>query len=190
MKCITILKLCTSSIRCAGVLWISVLVSEFAICGCCRSESHWQCDAIKVQNSTYSSGRLIYKDNFVFPELELEFIKVDNKLYGYLNVCFQGTTPTCEENSKSNLVLIIDKENFPFLVTRLSGGQRLILNQEIIKYLFSALQGNKTVKVAIDSLEEEISLVGFSENYIKFLNSKRVFSFPVANDHITLEYRL
>jgi hypothetical protein len=162
---------------------LTVLGLLFALCACTHVQDHWANDAISGHSPI---SRLLYKDNVVFPELELEFVQSGEKLFGYLSLFFDTFPKEVDEPNSTNIIFTIDNLIYSKILPRLQGGQKVKLDDDLVFVLINALKANKSIRITSKGISEVISGEGFSKKYQDFINKKSA-NICISPDSVSLE---
>ncbi len=137
----------------------------------CRSRNPWALDRVASGNSDFNSTKLIFAANDPIHGIDVEFLHTSKNLYVYLNV-HSTTIPELKNNPKHAFVyLTIDSEKYRFEALCREGGQRVLLPEDAVKLMISALQENLPIEIKISGYSTQITASGFSEKYKKMQES-------------------
>jgi len=124
----------------------------------------------------FRSTKLTYFSRDPIHGIDLEFLKIGNRLNAYLNV--HSVPVPLRQKDQKNVPLkldingeIIDCESY-----RLEGGQRFLLSQETLKILIDSLQHQKKITLILPGYRSTIQAEDFSTKFDHLLHP-----FPLQN---------
>lgn len=133
-------------------------------CGTCG----WEYREVVTDYIDYNSAQLTHLIQEEFSGIEVQFLKGEFGVITYLNVMCRTIPPFNDHPSEALVVLEIDGEKTPIVATRMEGGQRVRLPDEMGWKMLDALDADQTVKVYLDGFGTELCNSGFKYNYKKF----------------------
>lgn len=142
----------------------------------CSTHSHWVSDQVYSNKKEFCSTKLSYFSSDRIHGIDLEFLKIGERLNLFLNV-HSTPVPASQGNQKNNLLkLNIDGKMLCCEVYRLEGGQRFLLPEETAKLLIESLQNRKEITFILPGYRSTIKTEDFVEKFIEFNNP-----FPLQN---------
>ena len=136
----------------------------------CSSHSHWTADQVHSEKKEFSSTKLSYLSSDSIHGIDVELLKIAERLNVYLNV-HSLPVPPHQGNPKSALLkLEIDGEPVRCEAYRLEGGQRFLLPEEMTKILIESLNNHKDVTLILHGYHSTIKAEDFSEKFKQLLN--------------------
>lgn len=124
----------------------------------------------------FSSTKLSYFSKNPVHGIDLEFLKLEERLNVYLNV-HSVPVPPHQGNQKSALLKIdIDGEIIRGEIYRFEGGQRFLLSEEMAKIVIKSLQNNKEITFILSGYRSTIKAEDFSTKFDQLLHP-----FPIKN---------
>jgi hypothetical protein len=158
------------------------LIFLFVLLFACSSHSHWASDQVVSDEKKYRSTKLSYFSLDPVNGIDLEFLKIEERLNIYLNV-HSIPVPPHQGNQKSALLkLNIDGQIIRCETYRLEGGQRFLLPDEIAKILIESLQSNKKIILILPGYRSIIKAQDFATRFDQLLHP-----FPLQNPfHLSL----
>jgi hypothetical protein len=155
-----------------GLGSLFLLLSLFA----CSNHSHWTSDLVYSDRKEFCSTKLSYLSSNPIHGIDLEFLKIGQRLNVYLNV-HSVPVPAYRGNQKIALLkLDIDGEILDCETYRLEGGQRFLLPQEIVKILIESLQNHKDITLILPGYRSTVKAEDFTRKFFQ-LNHP----FPLQN---------
>jgi hypothetical protein len=135
----------------------------------CSTRSHWTADRIHSEKKEFSSTKLTYFSPNPTQGIDLEFVKIEERVAVYLNV-HSIPVPPHQGNSKNALVKIdIAEMTHRCQAYRLEGGQRFLLPDEMARLLIDALQKGCEVTLTLPGYRTTLKAEDFSEKFHQFL---------------------
>jgi|GEM_PF-6145474 len=116
------------------------------------------------------SSRLVHSALDSFSGLELEFLRVGDKVFSYLKVHSGSIKSTDEKTVKINIQfknqVIVDSANLHL------GGQKISLRKDLTNLILFALQDGADVTIQVDGFETTFESKNFSHLYKRFIQEK------------------
>ena len=166
----------SSIFRMLGVLQLPLcrfpyLLFVFSLFFACSShQSHWVSNQIYSNQRECYSTKLSYLSHDHVHGLDLEFLKVKERLNVYLNV-HSIPVPAYHGNQKASLLkLDIAGEIINCEAYRLEGGQRFLLSDKIVNILIKSLKAHKNVTLFLPGYRLTIQAENFSKKFDQFLH--------------------
>jgi hypothetical protein len=148
----------------------------FVLLFACSSHSHWTSDQVVSNQKEFSSTKLSYLSKDPAHGIDLEFLKLEERLNVYLNV-HSIPVPPHQSNQKSALLKIdVDGEIIRCEIYRLEGGQRFLLSDELAQIVIKSLQNNKEITFTLQGYRSTIKAEDFSKKLNQLLHP-----FPLQN---------
>ena len=154
-----------------------VLLSIFlTFLSACSSRSHWSSDQVYSDKKEFCSTKLSYLSPDPINGIDLEFLKIGERLNIYLNVHSVPVPPPKDNDKTVVLKLDIAGEILRCEVYRLEGGQRFLLPEDIASTLIRSLQNDKEITLILPGYRSTVQAEGFTEKFTQ-LNDP----FPLQN---------
>jgi hypothetical protein len=115
----------------------------------CSHPTQWEQSRVHGASSEYDSSRLVYHSQNRMTGIDLEWIKLENDSFFYLNV--HG--PAIQQ---SHIVLIIDNEREVFEGLSHAGGHRVAIPDAYKDKILNAILAEKPITLQIDGYIEKI----------------------------------
>jgi hypothetical protein len=142
----------------------------------CSKHSHWTSDQVYSDKKEFCSTKLSYPSPDPIHGIDLEFLKIGERLNVYLNV-HSVPVPAHQGNQKSTpLKLEIDGKILRCVAYRFEGGQRFLLPEEVAKILIESLQNHKDITLILPGYRSTVKAEDFTDKFIE-LNDP----FPLQN---------
>jgi hypothetical protein len=138
--------------------------------------NHWHSSAIRSVNPDYDLAKLIYPASNQTNGIEIELIRQGDLVRGYLNVYSSEIPALLHDPHKAKVVLITEKEEKTFAITRLEGGQRLALSHEGFETLISALKETPSLTIKTGHFTQTINSKSFEKKFGALLKKPFRFS--------------
>lgn len=144
----------------------------------CQKRDSWQHSAIRTGNKEFDAKRLTYPALSKHSDIEIEFLRIKNRLHVYLNV-YSESIPSLENDQKLSLIVIESKGiKQEFFVERLEGGQRLRIPEESLPLFIKLLESHSNLILsAKGGYKAKIQTHHFKDHFKK-LNATPLFSLP------------
>ncbi len=142
----------------------------------CSSRGHWTSDEVKSDKKEFSSTKLCYLSKDPVHGIDLEFLKIEERLNIYLNVHSVPVPPHQGNQKGAFLKLNIDGEILRCETYRFEGGQRFLLPSEMAKIVIESLQNNKEITFILPGYRSTIKTEDFSMKFDQLLHP-----FPLQN---------
>ncbi|MBS0627832.1 MAG: hypothetical protein JSS09_06435 [Verrucomicrobia bacterium] len=154
-----------------------LLLGMLLILAACTPKSHWNVSQIDGGSSQFRSSRLSYVISNASNSLQMEIIRREKALKGYLFV--QGRTLLEHpETPKHSLIFVqIKEETNSYLVSRYEGGQRLLLPDDLLQKILKALKDETEVTLKVSGYQTTLTPAGFSSSYEKWQKNTHFPSF-------------
>ena len=131
----------------------------------CSSRSHWISDQVHSDKKEYRSAKLSYLPNDPVHGIDLEFLKIGERLNVYLNIHSIPVSPYQGKAKSALLKLEIDGETLRYETYRLEGGQRFLLSEDVARILIESLQNHKDVTLILPGYRSTIRPEDFSSKF-------------------------
>ncbi len=136
----------------------------------CSSQSQWTSDQVESGKKEFSSTKLSYLSKDPVYGIDLEFLKIEERLNVYLNVHSVPVPPHQGNQKNALLKLDIDGEILRCETYRLEGGQRFLLPDEMTKIVIESLKNNKEITFILPGYRSTIKAEDFSTKFDQLLN--------------------
>jgi hypothetical protein len=153
-----------------GLFFLSVLLFS------CSRQGHWTSDQVNSDKQEFSSTKLSYLSNDPAHGIDLELLKIGERLNVYLNVHSVPVPPHQGHQKSAFLKLDIDGKIIRCETYRLEGGQRFLLPDDIAKIVIESLQSNKEITFILSGYRSTIKAEDFSAKFDQLLHP-----FPLQN---------
>lgn len=131
----------------------------------CASRSHWTLDQVHSDKKEHRSTKLSYYSQDPINGIDLEFLKIGERLNVYLNV-HSIPVPAYRGNQKSALLkLEIGEEVVRSEAYRLEGGQRFLLSEKTARTLIESLQNHREVTFILHGYRSTVTVEDFSSKF-------------------------
>jgi hypothetical protein len=131
----------------------------------CSKSSHWSSDRISSEEKESCSSRLSYTSKDRIHGVDVEFLKIGDRLNVYLHI-HSIPVPPQEGNPNTAPVKIKTGEGiFSFSAYRFEGGQRFLLSEQASHLLISALQNQKEATLILPGYRSTIQPEDFSRKF-------------------------
>jgi len=132
----------------------------------CTTTSQWKLNNLSGAGAQFHSVKLKHKSSDLIRGLELEFLRLHDKIFAYINVYSQtvpsSTTPDC-----ASVTLHMGGEVYEDVAKKLEGGQRLLLKEDMAEKIITALSKGQSVTIILNGYEEVITPESFIPNFQK-----------------------
>jgi hypothetical protein len=129
---------------------------------CNKPSPSWQNDHI-IDGNQYSS-KLIYPIHSGFTDLEIEFVRIKEDLYAYINLHNRKI------DSSQHFYLLIDENKYENIGFVCKGEQKIVIEKDISYILLKALKEEKKIALYFNNTEIFIESSNFKKHYAKFVN--------------------
>lgn len=147
----------------------------------CRSQTPWTTDRISSGQSKFNSTKLAYTAEDPINGLDLEFLKIQDTLYAYLNVHSVPIPPLKKGEGNgiqySAVYITIGPEKHRFEAIRREGGQRLLLPNDAADLILSSLKKELPVGIAVSGYSSLVTPSDFAKQYKK-IEKNHTFKSP------------
>lgn len=131
----------------------------------CSQQSHWTSAHIHSEDKESCSNKLSYFSKDHLHGIDIEFLKIGERLNIYLNT-HSTPVPAHNDSPKKAIVKIKTLDGvYSFETYRFEGGQKFLLPEEASQMLISALQSQDTPTVILPGYRSIIEVEDFSEKF-------------------------
>ena len=153
-----------ASIRRAFVLMSALF---FLLQTSCSSERvGWQLQETISHRPAFKIVKIYHATSNPRTGLELEISQSLSGLRSHINIFSRRIPPFSGDSEKALVTLVSDSTRKNLIVSRLKGGQRLLLAPEQTALLISSLKNNQETHIYLEGFEERI----ISTDFTKFLS--------------------
>lgn len=158
------------------------LAVAWAILCACNKQSHWGSDQIYSDDVESRSTKLTYFSKDKIHGIDMELIRIGQRLNIYLNT-HSIPAPPYNGDPKKTLVKIKTTEGVhSFEAYRFEGGQKFLLPEEASQILISALQNREAPTLILPGYRTTIETEDFSEKFDRLnrpVSQKNPFHSPL-----------
>ena len=126
----------------------------------CSHSSNWQVEHLYSDYIEHCSNKLSYVSKDRMSGMNLEILCIGNNIKAYLHFSHMIKQPAV-------IVLTTPESTEQFSAYCLRGGQKILLSQEALRFLYHALENNQAVQISIGGYQSLIEPTGFQENLKK-----------------------
>jgi hypothetical protein len=152
--------------RTPNVLFFFLLFFSFS---CVKPCQQWEMDHIEAQCPYYNSTKIYLPALNSFSNLEVEIVRTANETRMYFNIFTLEFPWICEDESKTEVCLVIDQQEYRFLADRLEGGQRLLLPPDALELVVQTLLQYAPVQAIVGRYTADIIPNNFCVVYNRLL---------------------
>ncbi len=136
----------------------------------CTSPSYWSYDFTPDDGLGACSSRIVYTVQDSYSGLELEFLRVGEKIFSYLKIHSGTLKCTDEKRVKINVRIknqIIEDDAHLHL-----GGQKLSLRKDLTSLILFSLQDGTDVTIQVEGFETTFESRSFLPLYKRFIQEE------------------
>lgn len=133
----------------------------------CHKGDPWHYTAIPNTNPTHDIAKLSYLAKSSDRGIELELIRQEETIEGYLNVHSFQFPPFQNNPKKAEITFSANQIDTSFVVTRLKGGQRVHLSSRSLHCLLHLLQNYREVTIQAGHYLQTYHCANFHSLYQK-----------------------
>ncbi len=159
-----------------------VLLLFFAVLCACNKQSHWSSDQIYSNDKESQSAKLTYISKDRIHGIDMEMIRIGERLNIYLNIHSIPSPPYNGDPKKALIKIKTTEKTFSFEAYRFEGGQKFLLPEEASRMLISALQNREAPTLILPGYRTTIEAEDFLEKFDRLngpVSQKNPFHSPL-----------
>ena len=127
----------------------------------CSDSCYWRYQRIKTEPACYSSELIHYVPKNSCNNIDIEFLKGEYGILGYIGVYCKEIPPASINPKTSEVVIAIENQAMRYYALRMEGGQRLLLPEAATDQLMAAFCAGKCAIIGLEGYYAEVSGIDF-----------------------------